>query len=192
MRFALAFLIYCAVSVAQVTDVTGDWVVKIVRFGEPDYTRLKLESKNGHYIGKIWGDVQLDGVPKGTVIEFRCTSKEEDKQEKSCGSLSVFASGNEMHGDGKLFDEPASFSAKRDTPPNNAPRTHQFTPTHFYRQFSGATEPALHINPSDTVQTKCVDAGGVDEKGEHRSQGGNPLTGPFYVEGAVPGDTLVV
>jgi amidase len=37
-----------------------------------------------------------------------------------------------------------------------------------------------------------VDAGGVDEKGEHRSQGGNPLTGPFYVEGAVPGDTLVV
>jgi amidase len=191
MRFAIAFLMYC-VSVAQTTDVKGDWVVNIVRFGEPDYTRLNLESKNGHYIGKIWGDVQLDGVLKGSAVEFQCTYKEEDKQEKSCGSLSVSASGNEMQGQGKLFDEPASFSAKRDTPWNGTPRTHQFTPSHFYRQFSGATEPALHINPSDTVQTKCVDAGGVDEKGEHRSQGGNPLTGPFYVEGAVPGDTLVV
>ena len=25
-----------------------------------------------------------------------------------------------------------------------------------------------------------------------RSPGGNPLTGPFYVEGAMPGDTLIV
>ncbi|MGI9071040.1 MAG: acetamidase/formamidase family protein [Bryobacteraceae bacterium] len=192
MRFAIAFLMYCGASLAQTTDVKGDWVVNIVRFGEPDYTRLNLESKNGHYIGKIWGDVQLDGVLKGAAIEFQCTYKEENKQEKSSGNLSVSTSANEMHGQGKLFDEPASFSAQRDTPWNGTPRTHQFTPTHFYRQFSGATQPALHINPSDTIQTKCVDAGGVDEKGEHRSQGGNPLTGPFYVDGAVPGDTLVV
>ena len=50
----------------------------------------------------------------------------------------------------------------------------------------------MHIRPGDTVDTHCVDAGGVDGKGERRSQGGNPLTGPFYVEGALPGDTLVV
>jgi acetamidase/formamidase len=37
-----------------------------------------------------------------------------------------------------------------------------------------------------------VDAGGVDKDGKRRSLGGNPLTGPFYVEGAVRGDTLVV
>jgi acetamidase/formamidase len=37
-----------------------------------------------------------------------------------------------------------------------------------------------------------VDAGGVDSKGLRRSQGGNPQTGPFYIEGAFPGDTLVV
>jgi hypothetical protein len=71
MRFPLAFLIYCAVSGAQVADVTGDWVVNIVRFGEPDYTRLKLESKNGHYIGKIWGDVQLDGSSGPPSLSFR-------------------------------------------------------------------------------------------------------------------------
>jgi acetamidase/formamidase len=37
-----------------------------------------------------------------------------------------------------------------------------------------------------------VDAGGVDPKGVRRSQGGNPETGPFYIEGAFPGDTLVI
>jgi amidase len=42
------------------------------------------------------------------------------------------------------------------------------------------------------VKTWSVGADGVDAKGERRSQGGNPQTGPFYVEGAMPGDTLVV
>jgi acetamidase/formamidase len=37
-----------------------------------------------------------------------------------------------------------------------------------------------------------VDAGGRDAKGVRRSMGGNPETGPFYVEGAMPGDTLSV
>src|SRR5262249_2068194 len=32
----------------------------------------------------------------------------------------------------------------------------------------------------------------VDENSVRRARGGNPLTGPFYVEGAWPGDTLVV
>lgn len=192
MRFVIAFLICCAATVAQMPDVKGDWVLTIVRFGEPDYTRLKLESNNGHYTGKIWGRAQLDGVGKGSSLEFQCSYEDEDKQRKACGSLSVSASQDEMKGQGKMFDEPVTISAKRDMPQNGTPRTHQFTPTRFHRLFSGNIEPALHINPDDTVQTKSVDAGGVDEKGEHRSMGGNPLTGPFYIEGAVPGDTLVV
>src|SRR5437764_6617484 len=50
----------------------------------------------------------------------------------------------------------------------------------------------MHMFPGDTVRTWTVDAGGTDSKGERRSQGGNPETGPFYIEGAMPGDTLVV
>ena len=50
----------------------------------------------------------------------------------------------------------------------------------------------LRIAPGDTVSTWSVGADGVDAKGERRSPGGNPQTGPFYVEGAMPGDTLVV
>ncbi len=49
-----------------------------------------------------------------------------------------------------------------------------------------------HIWPGDTVHTTTVDAGGTDEKGVTRVLGGNPQTGPFYVETAMPGDVLVV
>ena len=76
--------------------------------------------------------------------------------------------------------------------PPNAPREHVFEPKEFHRVFSGAIPPVLHIYPGDTVKTWSVDAGGVDAKGVRRSLGGNPQTGPFYIEGALPGDTLVV
>jgi amidase len=42
------------------------------------------------------------------------------------------------------------------------------------------------------VKTWSVDAGGTDPKGVRRTSGGNPLTGPFYIDGALPGDALIV
>jgi acetamidase/formamidase len=72
------------------------------------------------------------------------------------------------------------------------PKTHVFEPTTFHRVFSGAIPPALHINPGDTIRTTTVDAGGRDAKEVRRSMGGNPETGPFFVEGAMPGDTLAI
>ena len=69
--------------------------------------------------------------------------------------------------------------------------THRFEPTHFHVAI-GSHEPVLRIQPGDTVVTWCVDAGGGDRNGERITPGGNPQTGPFYVEGAAPGDTLVV
>jgi amidase len=50
----------------------------------------------------------------------------------------------------------------------------------------------LTAAPGDTIRATTVDAGGTDEKGVRRVLGGNPETGPFYIESAVPGDTLVV
>src|SRR5262249_55969714 len=75
---------------------------------------------------------------------------------------------------------------------NEPPHRHEFTPTTFYRQFSASTAPVLKISPGDTIHTTTVDAAGQDEKGVARVLGGNPQTGPFYVESAVPGDVLVV
>lgn len=69
---------------------------------------------------------------------------------------------------------------------------HVFLPTRFYNTYSFAHPPALTIKPGDRVTTKTVDAGGVDWTGKQVASGGNPLTGPFFIEGAEPGDTLVV
>ncbi|MEZ5293633.1 MAG: acetamidase/formamidase family protein [Vicinamibacterales bacterium] len=70
--------------------------------------------------------------------------------------------------------------------------THRFVPDRFYNTYSFAHPPALRIKPGDTVITKTVDAGGVDWNGRQVAQGPNPQTGPFFVEGAEPGDLLVV
>lgn len=68
---------------------------------------------------------------------------------------------------------------------------HHFQPTHYHVTL-GSHEPVLRIADGDTVMTTTVDAGGRDARREQVTPGGNPQTGPFYVEGAEPGDTLVL
>jgi acetamidase/formamidase len=68
---------------------------------------------------------------------------------------------------------------------------HEFTPTHYYTAI-GSHEPVLRIADGDSVITTCVDAGGHDQSGNRVTEGGNPQTGPFSIEGAEPGDTLAV
>jgi len=70
--------------------------------------------------------------------------------------------------------------------------TYHFDPKEFHNTFSFAHKPDLRIKPGDRVITYTIDAGGVDSAGGRRGQGPNPETGPFYIEGAEPGDTLVV
>jgi amidase len=77
-------------------------------------------------------------------------------------------------------------------PPDVRADTHRFVPTQFYNTFSFAHPPALRIRPGDRVITTTLDAGGVDKDGRQVAPGPNPQTGPFYVEGAEPGDVLVV
>jgi len=70
--------------------------------------------------------------------------------------------------------------------------THRFEPGTFYNTFSGAHAPVLRIKPGDHVVTFTIDAQGFDSAGVQRGKRSNPETGPFYIEGAEPGDTLVV
>ncbi len=70
--------------------------------------------------------------------------------------------------------------------------THRFVPTQFYNTYSAAHPPALRIKPGDRVVTKTIDAAGTDWTGKSVGSGPNPQTGPFYVEGAEPGDMLAV
>ncbi len=69
--------------------------------------------------------------------------------------------------------------------------THTFEPDHYFSTI-GAHPPVLTIAPGDTVVTTTIDASGRDARNERVVTGSNPQTGPFFVEGAEPGDTLVV
>jgi amidase len=78
-------------------------------------------------------------------------------------------------GAGALADEPGSVVA-----------------TTYYRTFSHAHPVLARIKPGAVVATKTLDSAGLDEKDVKKSEPFNPLTGPFFVEGAEPGDALVV
>jgi acetamidase/formamidase len=69
--------------------------------------------------------------------------------------------------------------------------THHFQPTHYHTTI-GSHEPVLRIDDGDTVITTTVDAFGKDASDTSVTPRGNPQTGPFYIEGAEPGDTLFV
>lgn len=68
---------------------------------------------------------------------------------------------------------------------------HRFEPDRYHTTL-GAHSPVLRIADGDTLATTSVDAGGRDADRELVTTPGNPMTGPFFVEGAEPGDTLAV
>jgi amidase len=69
--------------------------------------------------------------------------------------------------------------------------THRFTPTVYHRTL-GTHEPVLRVSDGDSIITTTLDCIGRDEKNKEAAIAGNPMTGPFYLEGAKPGDTLAV
>src|SRR6185436_14821277 len=58
------------------------------------------------------------------------------------------------------------------------------------------SDPVARLKSGDVLETNTLDAFGnaIQKPGDTLSmvKGDNPLTGPFFVEGAAPGDTLAV
>jgi acetamidase/formamidase len=69
--------------------------------------------------------------------------------------------------------------------------THRFRPTRYFNVI-GTAEPCLHVADGDTVIADTVDASGLDASEVAVAERPNPMTGPFFIEGAEPGDTLAV
>jgi acetamidase/formamidase len=170
------------------------WTVSVDFYGTPLYFRLNLNRQGDKLTGDFDGD-KLEGAVTGKAIHFLAKDTR-GGSENLQGTLEGATMSGSMAMAGN--DDPShpvtrSFTAHRvPARPAGAPKRHEFTPTVFYRQFSQTNQPVLHVSPGDTIHTTTVDAGGVDEKGVTRVLGGNPETGPFYIEGAEPGDTLVV
>jgi acetamidase/formamidase len=180
-----------AVLLAQAT-VAGDWLLTEDVYGTAVYQRLTLKLDGAALTGTV-GRRALDGAVTGNAIRF--TIKSDDATDEYTGTITGDGiSGTRVHTD---TDDRSNFkrswSAKR-VPARRAghPQRHEFVPTTFHRQFSASNPPVLHVWPGDTVHTTTVDAGGTDEKSVTRVLGGNPETGPFYIETAMPGDILVV
>jgi amidase len=64
----------------------------------------------------------------------------------------------------------------------------------YYHTFSHSNPVLERVRPGDVVVTSTLDSNGGDQQGVRRHPAGfsNPLTGPFYIESAEPGDALVV
>ena len=68
----------------------------------------------------------------------------------------------------------------------------RYEPVSFSNTFSLNLAPVLHIRSGDTVSTETIDASGHDKNGLRRQKGGNPLTGPFYIDSCQAGDVLQI
>jgi acetamidase/formamidase len=175
-------------AVAKGADISGAWIL-IELFPDETHThRMSLQVADNKITGQS-GQSKIEGTIEGSVITLKWMTSDGRVDATYTGIQQDGA----LKGEGDWGGVKLQWSARRPaTRPEGGPRTHTFTPTQFHRTFSYAIPPALRIFPGDTVKTKSVDAGGTDENSVRRSMGGNPLTGPFYVEGAVPGDTLVI
>ncbi|MBV8847174.1 MAG: acetamidase/formamidase family protein [Bryobacterales bacterium] len=187
MRTWITFLVASCAAFAQ-TSPAGKWISTLSSFGEPRYNRLQLELSGSKLTGKFDneafdGSFQNGGIEGTVKLNPRTTIE-----------LHGTFAGDRITGTGMVVEQKLElkWEAMREPARSAAPQTHTFEPTEFQHFFSDAIAPALHIAPGDTVRTWSVDAGGTDPKGVRRTSGGNPLTGPFYIDGAIPGDTLVV
>jgi acetamidase/formamidase len=174
--------------------VSGRWVVTADIFGTTEYYQMELKQEGEKLSGNFDGD-KLEGTLKGNTIHFLVKDEDggtaEAKGTVQGGTITgtvVFTSSDKT-----VPPETHTFTGEL-VPARRAgtPQRHEYVPTTFYRQFSAANKQVLTIAPGDSVHTTTVDAGGKDEKGTARVYGGNPETGPFYVETASPGDTLAV
>jgi len=174
--------------------INGEWLVTRNIYGNPAYQRMTLKLDNGKLTGVFAGD-KLEGTLNGNALHFIARDEQSNTSEFTGVFNGTTITGNVVETDAsdpKDKSENEMSAVRAPERPTALPKRHEFTPTVFYRQFSASNKPVLQIAPGDTVHTTTVDAGGTDEHGVKRGLGGNPETGPFYVETAWPGDTLVV
>ncbi|HEY6454196.1 MAG TPA: acetamidase/formamidase family protein [Steroidobacteraceae bacterium] len=198
LGLVLPVLVYGPLLAADREEVTGRWEVTTEFAGGSYVAGMNLIANETGYKGRggylvpgsdfpflYAGTRQKDGLHL-TILAANGKTR--------LGELLLKSQSGALNGKGQLEGVPITVSAHRPLArPPGAARMHVFDPQIFYGNFSGTNPPALHIFPGDSVRTKTVDSSGFDEHGVPRTLAqNNPQTGPFYVEGAMIGDTLSV
>ena len=195
-QLAAAAVICAAPASAQAqTQIGGRWIVTLDYFGTPTIWMLTIEQDGKTIAGTLAGDT-LTGAVEGDTVRFFAKDTVGGSEDVTAKLAKGRMTGEMILVDGQeaaRTKHRMAFTAER-VPEAYAgpPRTHDFAPKVYYRQFSPAYPPALRVGPGDTIRTTTIDAAGIDSAGVRRAASGNPQTGPFYVEGSMPGDTLVV
>ena len=198
LLLASCFTAALALPAQAAADFSGSWEVSVREFGGANYYlpmtdgRLLLEKQGDGYSGRFnqltfTGSVEKDG------LHLVC-----NEQGRACGTLVVQIANNLLTGKGELIASspqitiPVTVEGKHPAARPAAPAMHDYDPQVFTNFYSPTLKPVLRLFPGDTVKTRTLDSRGHDRDGKPRAPRGNPLIGPFYVEGAMPGDTLVV
>jgi acetamidase/formamidase len=186
---------FANLGISQSADsISGEWLITRDAFGSTVYQKVTLKLEGGKVTGAFANGRKVEGTLEGNALHFIATdanSTLECTATVSGGTISGRFHETFPNDPRGVFDNPIT-ATRLPAPRSGPPQRHEFKPTTFYREFSGSTQPVLHIWPGDTVHTTTVDAGGSDEHGIRRSLGGNPETGPFYIETAWVSDTLAV
>jgi amidase len=184
-----------ALGAGDESSLAGRWEVTTSYPGGSYVAGLVLAVNQDNYTGRSgwlvpdWSVFYYTGARENHGARLNINYKDG----RQIGELSIKADRGTLSGTGTIHGIAVTLVGHRPlTRPPNALQEHTFAPQVYYRSFSGANPPALHIFPGDTVRTKTVDANGADEFGVSRSLPLNPQTGPFYVEGAMPGDTIAI
>ncbi len=167
------------------------WIVKIDFWGVPAYFTMNIEYSENKISGDIDGEnisgfknkneIDFSGNTNGQLTQFKATV------ERDC-MMGIAHYPNESNG-----AQTHNFTAKLvPQKTSNEPVVHTYLPDNYSNTWDADRDPVLTIWPRDQVVTKTIDSGGFDEHGNIKALFGNPQTGPFFIVGAEPGDTLVI
>jgi amidase len=192
---------------ATAAEIAGKWVAEISSpvLLEPAYARVSLE-RTGDTLTGTWGSDTIKGSVKGSTVTATLTNA--DGQD--AGTVTGKIAGDAGEGAGTMAGlgrRPGGFAAAGNRPPMPQemswkltrelvapakPRDINYEPTTFEAYYYAGNKPGIHIFPGDIVHTWSPDSAGTDKNLKRVALGGNANIGPIYVEGALPGDTLVV
>ena len=175
-------------------SLTGKWIMTADIFGTPTYLTMELNQRATNSPAPL---PATNSTARSVEPAFHLLATRDGGVTSDVNATikDGVISGTSIDTDPADKTHPLKYSFTATLAPvlkHGTPQRHEFAPTVFYRQFSPLNKPVLTVAPGDTIHTTTVDAGGNDENGVTRVLGGNPETGPFYIEAAMPGDTLAV
>lgn len=176
------------------SPLEGDWDVIVAFEGGASGGVMRLSDEDGRITGTSepldenqFFPLSIAGVSTDETASLTFSFRQDE-----VGSVDLSRSESRLTGSGSLYGVPVSLTAEPSERPLRAPETINYTPTRYEMQYESRSEPVLTLVPGDIVRTTLLDNEGQDAELAYRAMPGNVLTGPFFVEGAMPGDTLVV